>query len=38
MKQYTNKEFFDIEQQAGQCQDNQDYKRLHYHLGKVIVK
>ena len=36
MKQLSLEEFFKVEQQAGQCQDNQDYKRLHYHLGKVI--
>ena len=35
-EKYTLKEFFEVEHRAGQTQDNQDYKRLHYHLGKQI--
>jgi len=38
MKQLSLKEFFEVEHKAGQTQDSQDYKNLHYYLGKQIIE
>lgn len=36
MGKLSLKEFFETELRAGQTQDDPNYKRLHYYLGKVI--